>query len=90
MARFTTTIELHGANEQDYNTLHTELQKRSFVAIKGIADNGKLPLPRKDEFNREGNISIQDVTDAVLRAAGKTGKKYSFTIIKSKTYKVTT
>lgn len=84
MAKFTTTIELYGASEQDYNTLHSELQKRSFVAAKGNSAKEKPASPRKDEFNREGNISIEDVTDAVLRAAGKTGKKYSFTIIKNK------
>jgi hypothetical protein len=38
----------------------------------------------KETFDREGNITIQDVTDAVLRAASKTGKKYSFTIIRNK------
>jgi hypothetical protein len=84
MARFTTTIELHGASEQDYKTLHTELQKRSFVVINSNVTKANSISTRKDEFNREGNISIQDVTDAVLRAAGKTGKKYSFTIIRNK------
>lgn len=79
MARFTTTIELHGANEQDYKTLHTELQKESFV-IKVYKSAGAV----RNEFNREGNITLQDVTNAVLKAAAKTGKKYSFTIIRNK------
>lgn len=83
MARFTATIELHGADEKDYKALNAELQKRSFIISKSYPAKGQNL--RRQEFNREGNnITLQDVTDAVLKAARKTGRKYSFTIIRSK------
>ena len=80
MARFITTIELFNANENDYQTLQTELKKYSFT--RRTLQTGDLP--GKEEYNREGNVSLQDVTYAVLQAAYKTGKKYSFTIIRNK------
>jgi len=80
MARFITTIELFNADERDYQTLQTELKKYSFTRRNLSAGN----LSGKEEYNREGNVSLQDVTYAVLQAAYKTGKKYSFTIIRNK------
>jgi hypothetical protein len=76
MAKFITTIELFNADEKDYQTLGSELKNKSF---KESNSSGT-----KKEYNREGNITLQEVTDAVLRAAAKTGKKYSFTIIRNK------
>jgi len=75
MARFITTIQLHNAAETDYETLNFELEKQSF---RGTKTSGKR------EYNREGNVTLQEVTNAVLKAAEKTGKKYSFTIIRNK------
>lgn len=78
MARFITTIQLHDADEKDYKNLDNELKKKSFIETKHYRN------PRKEEYNKEGNISIQDVTAAVVSAAKRTGKKYSFTIIRNK------
>jgi hypothetical protein len=80
MARFITTIELFNADQKDYETLQAELKKHSFTRRSLQADK----LPAKEEYNREGNVTMQDVTHAVLKAASKTGKKYSFTIIRNK------
>ena len=80
MARFITTIELFNAEKKDYETLQSELTKYSFTKRSLQAGN----LPAKEEYNREGNVTLQDVTYAVLQAAYKTGKKYSFTIIRNK------
>jgi hypothetical protein len=84
MPRFITTIQLHNADEKDYQVLHSELKKESFVEASNNKPKRKFPRMPKETFDREGNITIQDVTDAVLRAASKTGKKYSFTIIRNK------
>jgi hypothetical protein len=84
MARFITTIQLHNADENDYKTLNAELKKASFVESKRYFGKRKSDLPAKEEYNREGNVTIQQVTDAVLRAAAKTGKKYSFTVVRNK------
>jgi hypothetical protein len=80
MARFITTIELFNADQKDYETLQSELKKYSFTR-RSLQTN---KLPGKEEYNREGNVTLQDVTYAVLQAAYKTGKKYSFTIIRNK------
>jgi hypothetical protein len=80
MARFITTIELFNADQKDYETLQSELKKYSFTRRSLQANK----LPGKEEYNREGNVTLQDVTYAVLQAAYKTGKKYSFTIIRNK------
>jgi len=81
MARFITTIELFNADAKDYQTLQSELKKHSFTRRTLLTGDN---LPGKEEYNREGNVSLQDVTHAVLQAAHKTGKKYSFTIIRNK------
>jgi translation initiation factor 1 (eIF-1/SUI1) len=81
MARFITTIELFNADQKDYETLQSELKKQSFTR-RALQQSDSLPV--KEEYNREGNITLQDVTHAVLQAAAKTGKKYSFTIIRNK------
>ena len=78
MARFITTIQLHDADERDYKQLNNELKKKSFIETK------RYESPRKEEYNREGNITLQDVTAAVVSAATRTGRKYSFTIIRNK------
>lgn len=88
MAKFTTTIELHNADENNYETLHAEMKKECFVEIRRYAakSNEKQAISWREEYRREGNVTIQEVTDAVMRAAVKTGKKYSFTIIRSKPF----
>jgi hypothetical protein len=84
MTRFITTIQLHDAGEADYRKLQTELKKKSFKEVKKHAIKNDGILTRRDEYYQEGNISIQDVTDSVLKAAAATGRKYSFTIMKNK------
>jgi hypothetical protein len=86
MAKFIATIELQEANEASYKTLQSELAKKSFTGINSFnfKKSDKITVLPKLEFQREGNVTIQEVTDAVMRAASKTGKKYSFTIIRNK------
>lgn len=83
MAKFITTIELHDADEKDYDKLYSELEKESFEKRKHAA-KAKEHHIGKEEYKREGKVTIQDVTKSVLKAIAKTGKKYSFTIIKNK------
>jgi hypothetical protein len=79
MNTFTARVELHNANPDDYTRLYTEMQKESFVAAGGAkAQAGNV------EFKIKNRISINDVIDAVVRSASKTGKKFSFTVMKDK------
>jgi hypothetical protein len=78
MNTFTARVELHSANPNDYTRLYTEMQKESLVAAGARAESGNI------EFKSKEKISIKEVIDAVVRAASKTGKKFSFTVMKDK------
>ena len=80
MNTFTTRIQLHNADRNDYRKLMAEMKKEAFISLKaGIAET-------KAEFSYQGGQFIKDVIAAVLRAAVKTGKKFSFTVMKDKHY----
>ena len=83
MAKFITNIKLHQADEKDYEKLDNEMEKASFHLKKTFAP-GKAAVLKRGEYNCAGNITFKDVTDTVYRAIKKTGRNYSFTIIKSK------
>lgn len=78
MNTFTARVELHSASANDYNNLYTEMQKEALVASGARAESGNV------EFKCKDKLSIKDVIDAVVRAASKTGKKFSFTVMKDK------
>lgn len=78
MSTFTARVELHNANSTDYNKLYTEMQQESLVAAGAKVESGNI------EFKSNDRLSIKDVIDAVVRAASKTGKKFSFTVMKDK------
>lgn len=84
MPTFVTTIQLHDADESDYNKLYKELTKGSLKRKKHAIKN-KGYSTGKIEYKQEGDVTIQEVTDAVSRAVTKTGKKYSFTITRNNT-----
>ncbi len=83
MAKFITTIQLEDAGEEDYAKLHRELGKEPFEKGKHTAKTRGY-VDGKGKYKWEGRVTIHDVTKAVLRAVVKTGKKFSFTIIKDK------
>jgi hypothetical protein len=78
MSTFTARVELHSANPNDYNNLYNEMQKESLIAAGDKVESGNV------EFKSKDKISIREVIDAVVRAASKTGKKFSFTVMKDK------
>jgi len=82
MPKFITRIELFNASDRDYQQLETEIKKEAFNKSKKKKDQ---PFSHLDEYYKEGNITIQHVTAAVLNATKKLGKKFSFTIMKEKT-----
>ncbi|MFT3750396.1 MAG: hypothetical protein QM768_18925 [Agriterribacter sp.] len=87
MPLYRTNIELHQAATDDYILLDKELRSQQFSPEnkQQIADNGK---PEKNylriRYLREGNLALQEVVDDVKRAASKTGKKFSFTVLKNR------
>jgi hypothetical protein len=83
MAKYITNIQLEDADEKDYDKLLLELRKESFKD-ETPAKGGKSSVSGKMAYSREGNLSLQEVSRAVYRAASKIGKKYSFFVIKNK------
>ena len=70
---------------QQIETFQKELEKESF---KNEAHAGKSNayITEKSSFSKEGKVTLQGVTDTVLRALSKIGKKYSFLVIKDKQF----
>ncbi len=84
MKNFRTSIHLKDAEHTDYERLDKEMQKEQFAKVKSKVAAGKETIPLAREYNFEGGISLQAVTAAAYRAAHRTGKQYSFTVIKRK------
>jgi len=83
MPTFITRVELQSASQKDYQKLQEEMKKAAFKDVKkpgSLRPSIASPL----EFNRNGNITLLEVTNATARAARKTGRRYSFTVMKEK------
>jgi hypothetical protein len=69
MAKFTTRVELHDADEDDYDTLHSAMEdegfSRTITSGKGVA----YYLPSA-EYDRSGDFTIEQVLDSARNAAG--------------------
>jgi hypothetical protein len=95
MRTFITSVRLKDAENPDYERLDREMEKEQFAKVKppkakspkakSRAAAGEKILPVTREYNYLGSISLQAVTAAAYRAAHRTGKQYSFTVIKQKT-----
>ena len=91
MPKYFTRIQLHEAQPLDFEKLDNEMRKAAFIRVKKAIPSGETThsLATENgqtttEYNLDRNISLLDVNDVVSRAARKTGKKYSYTVIKDK------
>jgi len=84
MNRFTTRVELHQADSDDYDTLHDEMKSEGFsrtISLEG--ENVVYHMPTA-EYNKHGeNMTSEQVLEAAKRAASKTGNKYSVLVTKT-------
>lgn len=82
MARYTVRIELHRADNDDYETLHEYMEEKGFLRYIVNGDGNKYQLP-----TAEYNISSGSDKDAVLgkakQAASRTGKRYMVLVTES-------
>ena len=83
MAKFITSIQLQDADKKDQDILFRALEKESFKSEEHEV-NTNAHVAGNAVFSLEGDITLQDVNDAVFRASSKTGKKYSFFVIRHK------
>ena len=84
MRKYITRIQLKDAVQNDYEKLDSEMEKERFFRTKIQKAATKDNPIRPREYNFQGGITLQQVTAAAYRAASKTGKKYSFTVMKEK------
>ncbi len=82
MTRFTTRVELHDADSDDYETLHNEMALAGFTRTI-ISDSGiEYHLP-PGEYNLLSNDTGDHVRLLATNAAIATSKKYSIIVTPS-------
>lgn len=85
MPTFSTSIQLHNADEKDFQVLDRELKQNAFTSEKVLNHvNNAVDRFINAKYTKHGNHLIQEVIDGVLNAAQKTGKKFSFTVVKNR------
>ena len=82
MAKFTIRVELHDADDDDYETLHEEMEKRGFSKTITGSDNITYHLPTA-EYNRDCDLSRDQVRDSASVAAKVTGKRHAVLVTES-------
>ncbi len=83
MPSFITRVELQSATQKDYQKLEEEMKKASFKDARKKSSKKQTLAPASLEFNRSGN-SLLEVTGAAAKAVRRTGRNYSFTVIKER------
>ena len=83
MAKFIISVELQNANEEDYTRLTREFEKASFKRERN-ACKSEAYVSEKSVFSKISDITLQEINSVVSKAAAKTGKEYSFFVIKNK------
>lgn len=73
---FTTRVELHQANYEDYSRLHREMELEGFGRTITSDDGRMYHLPTA-EYNMEANLTYEQVRDKASRAAAKTRRTYA-------------
>ena len=84
MKKYIARVQLKDAEQTDYEKLDSEMEKERFARVKLQKASTKENPASPREYNFHGGITLQQVTAAAYRAASKTGKKYSFTVMKEK------
>jgi hypothetical protein len=82
MAQFTVRVELHRANQDDYDALHSAMEEEGFTRQIKSSDGTRYQLPTA-EYNRSSNKTKQEIRDSAAAAASTTGKKYAILVTQS-------
>jgi len=82
MAKFTTRVELHAADDDDYDDLHGYMAEEGFSRTIDASDGKTYRLPPA-EYDREDDVSRSTVLADAKRAAKKTGRDYAILVTES-------
>jgi hypothetical protein len=80
MAQFTTRVELHRGNEEDYARLHSAMEQCGFSRTIRGADGNTYTLPT-GEYERSGeNLTGEQIHHDAWRAAASVSQRFSVLI----------
>jgi hypothetical protein len=82
LATFTTRVELHRADDEDYETLHTAIEQRGFSRSITGADGVAYHLPTA-EYSYIGSMTRNEVLTLAKEAAGETNRKHGVLVTES-------
>lgn len=82
MTQFTVRVELHRANQDDYDALHAAMEGEGFSRQIKSSDGTRYHLPMA-EYNRTSRKTRQEILDSAAAAADTTGKKYGIVVTES-------
>lgn len=82
MATFTSRVELHGGNWDDYEKLHVEMGRRGFSRTITSDKNVTYDLPPA-EYNYEGAATKNDVLEKAKAAAATVVSSYAVLVTES-------
>lgn len=83
MASFTVRVELHDADWDDYERLHSYMEKEGFKRTITSGDNRTYHLPTAEYNLQNVNVQRSDVLQTAKRAAAKTNKKFAVLVTES-------
>lgn len=82
MASFTTRVEVHGGDSNDYESLHAAMEAEGFSRTITSNDGITYRLPTA-EYNRSGEITRDRVLESAKRASERIQKKCSILVTES-------
>jgi hypothetical protein len=82
MAKFTVRVELHSADEDDYETLHSAMEDQGFSRFIESNDGTTYHLPTA-EYSADRNWTLDQALNAAKVAADTTGKRYAILVTES-------
>jgi hypothetical protein len=74
MPKFTVRVELHGADESDYETLYEHMKAKGFKKTITAGDGKVYELPPA-EYNLVKELTRDQVRDLAVIAAKSTGRR---------------
>jgi hypothetical protein len=82
MAKFTVRVELHAADEDDYENLHSAMESQSFSRTITSSDGVTYHLPTA-EYSLDKGWNLDEVLSAGKKAAASTGRSFAILVTES-------
>jgi len=82
MAKFTTRVELHDGDSDDYEKLHAAMERQGFSRYVTDSKGKRYHLPTA-EYNYDGNATRDEVLSKAKTAAKSTGLEFEAFVTES-------